>query len=71
MTDNSNSKLLRIVCKRAELMRAPYRVSSWTNKISQIDKNKKKQNKKLLFAIKSETKLNDKKICSSIQKVSA
>ena len=71
MTGKSKPKLLKIVCKRAELMRAPYRDSAWTtSKISQTNK------KKLLFVNKTEekyrsnvAKLNFEKKCSSIQKV--
>jgi hypothetical protein len=70
MTGKSKPKLLKIICKRAELMRAPYRGSSWTtSKISQT-------NKKSLIVNKTEdkyrskvAKLNFKKKCSSIQKV--
>jgi hypothetical protein len=39
MTRQSKTKLLKIVCKQAELMRAPYRgSSSASNKIIQTDK---------------------------------
>ena len=76
MTGKSKTALLKIVCKRTELMRAPYRGSSWTkSKISQTDKKKKM--KKLLFVNKTEekyqsnvTKSNVEKTGSSIQKVS-
>jgi hypothetical protein len=71
MTGKSKPKLLKIVCKRAQLMRTPYRDSSWTtNQISQTNK------KKSLFVNKTEekyrsnvVKLNFEKKCSSIQKV--
>jgi hypothetical protein len=57
MTSKSQTKLLKLVCKRAELLRAPYRVSSWATKISQKDKKSSiiKQTQKKIPSIKSST----------------
>jgi len=70
MTDKSKTKLLKMVCKRAELMRAPFRDSSWTSNITQTDK------KKPLLLNKTEekygsnvTESNVEKTCSSVHKV--
>jgi hypothetical protein len=40
MVGKSQPKLLKMVCKQAEIMRAPFRGSLLTNKISQIHKKK-------------------------------
>ncbi len=53
MSRKLKSKLLKIVCKRSELMRAPFRGSSWTCKTSQTDK-------KSLFANKTGEKFRSK-----------
>jgi hypothetical protein len=37
MTPKSKSKLLKIVLKRAELMRAPFRDPSWKSQINQTN----------------------------------
>ncbi|CAF1689928.1 unnamed protein product [Rotaria sp. Silwood1] len=68
MNRQVKTKLLKTVCKQAELMRASFHGSSWTNKISETDK-------KLLFVNKTGekfrskvTKLSVGKTWSSIQK---
>ncbi|CAF5005528.1 unnamed protein product, partial [Rotaria sp. Silwood1] len=38
MSGKQQTQLLKNVCKRAELMRAPYRQSSWTNETQQTKK---------------------------------
>ncbi len=74
MTGKEKTKLLKIVCKRTELMRAPFRVSPWPT--SYINKKKNKKNKLLLVNPTQEqqqstmVKSNIEKACSSIQKVS-
>jgi hypothetical protein len=40
MVGKSQPKLFKMVCKQAELMRAPFHGSLWPNKISQINKKK-------------------------------
>jgi hypothetical protein len=57
MTRQSKTKLIKLVCKRAELMRAPFRGSSSTNKISQTDKKSsfRNQTEEKLRSIKSST----------------
>ncbi len=63
------TKLLKMVCKHSELMRAPFHGSSWTSKTGQTDK-------KSLFANKTGEKFRSKvaklsigNTWSSIQKV--
>jgi hypothetical protein len=58
MTPKSKTKLLKIVCKRAELMHAPFRdASSWTSKINQTNKKSLSVNKtgERFWSIKSNT----------------
>jgi hypothetical protein len=40
MVSKSQSKLLKMVCKHAESMRAPFRDSSWTSKNGETNKKK-------------------------------
>ncbi len=68
MSHKLKTKLLKMVCKRSELMRAPFRGSSWTSKTNQIDKS--------LFVNKTGEKFRSKvaklsvaKSWSSIQEV--
>jgi hypothetical protein len=67
MTGKAKTKLLKIVCKRAELMRAPYRASSWTCKTSRTDKKSLSVNKtgKTFRSIKSDTTKYGEKIVSN------
>jgi hypothetical protein len=53
MTGKSTPKLLKMVCKQAEFMRLPFRVSPWTSNISQQTGQMKKKNKN-----KKKTKTN-------------
>lgn len=65
MTGKSKPPLLKIVCKRAALMRAPFRGSSCTAiKISQTDKKKRK----LLSVNKTEEKYKSNVAKSNIEK---
>jgi hypothetical protein len=62
------TKLLKLVLKRSELMRAPFRGSSWEKKTNQID-NKSVGNKSgARFRSKVE-KLSVEKTWSAIEKV--
>ncbi|CAF3196059.1 unnamed protein product [Rotaria sp. Silwood2] len=45
MSGTMQTKLFKTVCKRAGLMRAPYRQSSWTNNISPTKKKLSSQSK--------------------------
>ncbi len=67
MTGKAKTKLLKIVCKRAELMRAPYRGSSWTSKISRTDKKALSVNKtgETFRSIKSNTTKYGEKMVSN------
>jgi len=77
MTGKSQPKLFKMVCKRAGLMRAPYRGSPWpTSQINKTDKKNKNKNKPLLVNETQEkhqsnvAELNVEQTCSSIEKVS-
>jgi hypothetical protein len=72
MTRKVQSKLLKLVCKRAELMRTPYRGaavagSSWTSKTSQTNKKSLSVNKteENFQFIKSNTTKNGEKVVSN------
>ena len=63
------TKLLKMVCKRSQLMREPFRNSSWTNKTTQSDKKPLIMNKVgEKFRLKL-SKLSLGKTWSSIQEV--
>jgi hypothetical protein len=68
MTRKLKTKLLKNVCKQAELMRAPFRGSSCPDKIDQTDKSLfvKKTGEKFRSKV---AKLSVGKTWSSIQKV--
>ena len=68
--EKSQTKLLKMVCKRAGLMRAPFHGSSWPSKISQTHKKKSLSVQTTDEKHRSNVvKSNAKKICSSVQKV--
>ncbi len=69
MSRKLKTKLLKMVCKRSELMRAPFRGSSWTNKNNQIDKKSLFTNKTGEKFRSKVAKLSVAKSWSSIQEV--
>ncbi len=69
MTRKLKTKLLKLVCKRSEVMRQPFRNSSWSNKMNQSD-NKPLVSKKPGDNFWSKiTNLSVGKTRSAIQKV--
>ncbi len=69
MTRQLKTKLLKAVCKRSELMRAPFRGSSWMNKLSETDKKSLPVSKTGEKFRSKLAKLSVGKSWSSIQKV--
>jgi len=66
---SKKTKLLKMVCQRSELMRAPFHGSSWTSKISQTDKKSSFVNKTGEKFRSKVAKLSVGNTWSSIQKV--
>ncbi|CAF5012401.1 unnamed protein product, partial [Rotaria sp. Silwood1] len=64
MSVKQQTQLLKNVCKRAELMRAPYRQSSWTN-------NTQQTKKKSPLASNSRVNFKSKPINSHVRKTSS
>ena len=70
MTNKTQPKLLKTVCKRAELMRAPFNSSSWPIKITQTNNKKSLSLKKTEQKYRSNlVKLNVEIYSSAIEKV--
>jgi hypothetical protein len=67
MTDKSKTKLLKIVCENAELMRAPFRHSPWPSKINHTVKKPLSVNKtgEKFRSIKSNTTNYEENIASN------
>jgi hypothetical protein len=57
MARKTQTKLLKMVCKRAEAMRVPYRYSPWTSQCNQTNKTSLSTNNtnKKIQSIKSNT----------------
>ncbi len=69
MTRQSKTKMLKMVCKSAQLMRDRFRDSSWTSKTSQLDKKPLVTNKTGKKFRSKVAKLSVGKTWSSIRKV--
>jgi hypothetical protein len=69
MNRKLKTKLFKLVCKRSELMREPFRNSSWSNKKTQSDKKALIVNKSGERFRSKIAKLSLGKTWSAIQKV--